>query len=168
MFDLDIQLAYPVIAPAVLGLVLLVLVRAVRGSRWALPSITLIGFGLTGVVLARLAQYISVEGPQVTANGMITIDGFGLFFSAVVLAITVKVAISNTTAEKNNPKPSMVIIPLAVTCGPSTLMYCARRARITPVRPKPMSVIDGRLAAFFASFMWPLGEGPAKPATARE
>jgi NADH-quinone oxidoreductase subunit N len=95
MFDLDIQLAYPVIAPAVLGLVLLVLVRAVRGSRWALPSITLIGFGLTGVILARLAQYISVEGPQVTANGMITIDGFGLFFSAIVLVIATLTVIAS-------------------------------------------------------------------------
>jgi NADH-quinone oxidoreductase subunit N len=95
MFDFDIQLAFPVIAPALLGLVLLVLVRVVRGSRWALPTITLVGLALTGAIVVRLAQYISVEGHQITANGMIVIDGFGLFFSALVLMIAAMTVVAS-------------------------------------------------------------------------
>lgn len=81
-------LVSPVICLAVFGLWTMLLSPFFRG--WTRPTAisALIGLVSTGATLFRLWQQWIAVGPQETAFGMVRIDGFGLFFSFILLLVT--------------------------------------------------------------------------------
>ncbi|NIV47737.1 MAG: NADH-quinone oxidoreductase subunit N, partial [Gammaproteobacteria bacterium] len=87
MADFNFLLVLPVVSLAAYGLLVLVLVPFSRGSTRGLALATLIGLGMTGVILYRLWQHWAMYGPQETAFGLVRIDGFGLFFSFILLVV---------------------------------------------------------------------------------
>jgi NADH-quinone oxidoreductase subunit N len=89
MGDFELSLVMPVVCLSAFGLLTLLLVPIYKGnSRW-LGIASLIGLAMTGVSLVRLWTLWRVAGPQETAFGMVRIDGFGLFFSFVLLLVGV-------------------------------------------------------------------------------
>jgi len=81
----------------------LLLVPFLGGNSRVSAIATLIGLGTTGVILYGLWQRWLIAGPETTAFGMVRIDGFGLFFSFIVLLIaflTVLVSMSFLEREQ--------------------------------------------------------------------
>jgi NADH-quinone oxidoreductase subunit N len=86
--DFDIRLIFPVLAPATYGLLALLLTPWHRyTSRW-IAGVTLVGLVTTGVGLVNLWNQWRMVGPLETAYGMVRVDGFGLFFSFILLMVT--------------------------------------------------------------------------------
>jgi NADH-quinone oxidoreductase subunit N len=103
MVDFQYILASPVIVLAAYGLLALVLAPGLRDSSRFLGIVALIGFGVTGWSLWDLWRRVAVAGPLETASGLIRIDEFGLFFSAILLvvaALSVLVSISFLEREE--------------------------------------------------------------------
>ena len=103
MGDFNLVLVSPVIWLAAYGLLTLILSPFLRGnSRWLLIP-TLLGLGLTGASLVRLWWNWTLAGSQETAFGLVRIDGFGLFFSFILLIVTIlSVLMSVTFLEREN------------------------------------------------------------------
>jgi NADH-quinone oxidoreductase subunit N len=89
MGDFELFLVMPVICLSAYGLLALLLVPWLRGNSRYLGVVTLIGQVMTGAFLVRLWSQWRDVGPQETAFGMVRIDGFGLFFSFVLLLVGV-------------------------------------------------------------------------------
>ena len=89
MGDLNFLLILPVVCLASYGLLVMLLAAFLRENSRALAVVTLIGLGMTGASLVRLWGVRGLVGPQETASGMVHIDGFGLFFSMILLAVGV-------------------------------------------------------------------------------
>ncbi len=87
MGNFEFMLVMPVICLSAYGLLTLLLVPSCRGNTRWLGFATLIGIGMTGAFLVRLWSEWRLSGPQETAYGMVRIDGFGLFFSFIVLLV---------------------------------------------------------------------------------
>ena len=103
MGDFDLILVLPVVCLAAYGLLVLLLVPFMRGNSRALALATLIGLGMTGGTLYKLWLAWQAVGPLETASGMVHIDGFGLFFSFVLLliaALTVVASVSFLEREQ--------------------------------------------------------------------
>ena len=88
MGNFDWFLVSPVICLAAFGLLTMVLVPIVRGHSRLLAIPTYFGLAVTGFSLMRLWSQWMATGPQETAFGLVRIDGFGLFFSFLLLGIT--------------------------------------------------------------------------------
>lgn len=89
MGDFNLILVLPVVCLSSYGLLALLLTPFVRGqSRW-LGFVTLVGLAMTGASLIELWSSWDVFGPQETAFGMVRVDGFGLFFSFILLLVGV-------------------------------------------------------------------------------
>jgi len=89
MFDLDLVLIMPVVALTAFALAALLLSpwfgrgnSSVLGALMALP-----GIAIAAAYCWRLWGVTTAEGPLTTAAGMVRIDGFGLFFSLIVLTV---------------------------------------------------------------------------------
>jgi NADH-quinone oxidoreductase subunit N len=89
MGDFELILVMPVICLSAFGLLTLLLAPFYRGTSRYLGIASLIGLVMTGAFLVRLWTLWRLAGPQDTAFGMVRIDGFGLFFSFVLLLVGV-------------------------------------------------------------------------------
>ena len=69
------------------GLLTLLLAPWYRANTRFLGFTTLVGIAMTAASLVKLWSYWHLNGPQETAYGMVRIDGFGLFFSFIVLLV---------------------------------------------------------------------------------
>jgi len=89
MATFDVQLVLPVVvlvAYALLGLLCAPFHRVL--GRWFLPAvIALPGLVLAGAFTARCWRMWAATGPMVTAGGLVRVDGFGLFFSFLLLIV---------------------------------------------------------------------------------
>jgi NADH-quinone oxidoreductase subunit N len=99
-------LVMPVVCLAAYGLLALLLIPLVRGASRHLGFVTLLGIGMTGSFLVYLWSQWRLTGPQETAYGMVRIDGFGLFFSFILLLIgALSVLYSMTFLEREGADP---------------------------------------------------------------
>jgi len=101
MGDFNWILVAPVISLAGFGLWTMMLSSFFRG--WTRPTAVsaLIGLASTGATLFRLWQQWMAVGPQETAFGMVRVDGFGLFFSFILLIVTaLSILLSMTFLER--------------------------------------------------------------------
>ncbi len=87
MPDFNYFLVAPVICLAAFGLLALLVVPANRGNSRVLGFVTIIGMLTTTVILVRQWMAWSAVGVQETAGGMVRVDGFGLFFSFILMLI---------------------------------------------------------------------------------
>ncbi len=85
MGDFELLLVMPVVCLSGYGLLVLLLVPWQRGHSRYLGLASLIGLGMTAFFLLRLWSAWQLVGPMETAHGMVRIDGFGLFFSFILL-----------------------------------------------------------------------------------
>ena len=87
MGDFNLYLVLPVVVLAAYGLLVLALAPFFRGNSWILGQISLLGIGLSGFFTERLWWVWQRDGPMETAFGMVRVDGFGLFFSFILLVV---------------------------------------------------------------------------------
>ena len=87
MNDFEPMLVMPVVCLAVYGLLALLLVPWLRGAGRYVGVVSLIGMGMTAAYVVRLWVQWTTAGVQVTAAGLVRIDGFGLFLSFVLLLV---------------------------------------------------------------------------------
>ena len=101
MANFDWFLVSPVICLAAFGLLTMILVPICRGQSRLLAIPTFFGLAVTGFALIRLWSQWVAAGPQETAFGLVRIDGFGLFFSILLLVVTLlAVLLSMTFIER--------------------------------------------------------------------
>jgi len=110
---------FPVVALASYGLLALLLVPWWRGNTRVLAGVSLVGLVMTGAGLVRLwGMWRARGGPIETAFGMVRIDGFGLFFSFVLLLVgTLSVLYSVTFLEREEADEGefYALIPLCLS-----------------------------------------------------
>ncbi len=97
MADFNFLLVLPVVCLAAYGLLVLLLVPFLKDNSRGLALVSLAGLGVTGVILYRLWVRWSMVGAEETAFGMVRIDGFGLFFSFILLVVAVLSVIGSMT-----------------------------------------------------------------------
>ena len=101
MGDFNWILVLPVICLAAYGLLTMILSSWQRGDSRGARIATLAGLVMTGVCLLRLWSQWRIAGPLETAFGLVRIDGFGLFFSFLLLIVTIlSVLMSMTFLER--------------------------------------------------------------------
>ena len=71
----------------------MLLVPYVRGNTRPLGFVAIIGLVTTGLTMIRPWGIWSVAGTQLTAGGLVRVDGFGLFFSAILLIVALLVLV---------------------------------------------------------------------------
>jgi NADH-quinone oxidoreductase subunit N len=87
MADFNLNVVLPPLSLSLFGLLTLLLVPFMRGaSRWLGVS-TLIGLATTGYLLLEQWSAWRATGVLETASGMVRVDGFGLFFSFILLLV---------------------------------------------------------------------------------
>jgi NADH-quinone oxidoreductase subunit N len=106
----------PVICLSSYGLLSLLLVPWLRGNSRYLGVVTLIGLVMTGAFLFRLWGEWRIAGPQDTAYGMVRIDGFGLFFSFVLLLIGLLSVMYSMTFLEREEADQGEFYPLVLFC----------------------------------------------------
>ncbi len=116
MGNFDMMLVMPVICLAAYGMLTLLLVPSYRGNTRWLGITTLIGIGMTGAFLVRLWGYWRMSGPQETAYGMVRIDGFGLFFSFLVLLVGMLSVLYSMTFLEREQADQGEFYPLMLFC----------------------------------------------------
>ena len=87
MGDFNPTLILPVVALAAFGLLALLFAPVLRGQARVLGGVSLLGVAVAAVSTARLWQLRRAGAAMETAGGMVRVDGFGLFFAFVLLAI---------------------------------------------------------------------------------
>lgn len=116
MGDFDFMLVMPVICLTVYGLLGLLLAPWLRGtSRW-LGLVALIGLGMTGAFLVRLWLVWRVVGPQATGDGLVRVDGFGLFASFILLLVGVLSVLYSLTFLEREEADQGEFYPLTLFC----------------------------------------------------
>jgi NADH-quinone oxidoreductase subunit N len=88
MGDFNWILVLPVVCLAAYGLLAMILSAVYRGDTRGPVLATLVGLVMTGVILVFQWRQWTLVGPQETAFGLVRIDGFGLFFSFILLIVT--------------------------------------------------------------------------------
>lgn len=83
-----VQLAMPTISVAVFGLFVMLTVPLARLRSGWYAGYALVGIGVAFISNTVLWTRWLDDGPRETAHGMIVIDGFGLFFSFLLLIVT--------------------------------------------------------------------------------
>jgi len=122
MGNFESMLVYPVICLSVYGLLTLLLVPSYRGNTRFLGFTTLVGIGMTGAFLVRLWSHWRLGGPQETAHGMVRIDGFGLFFSFIVLLVGALSVLYSMTFLEREEADQGEFYPLMLFCLAGMLM----------------------------------------------
>ena len=87
MGDFHLYFVLPVVVLAAYGLLVLALAPFFRGNSRILGLVSLLGIGLSGFFTERLWWIWQDHGPLKTAFGMVRVDGFGLFFSLIILGV---------------------------------------------------------------------------------
>ncbi len=87
MGDFNYHLVMPVVALAAYGLLALLTAPWSRGRNGLLGSMALLGIGVSGAFVAKLWLNWTAVGPMTTAFGLVHVDGFGLFFSFILLGV---------------------------------------------------------------------------------
>jgi len=87
MGDFNWLLVLPVVCLAAYGLLTMILSALFRGDSRGPVGATLVGLVMTGVILVVQWREWTIAGPQETAFGLVRIDGFGLFFSFILLIV---------------------------------------------------------------------------------
>ncbi len=101
MGDFNLVLVLPVVCLTAYGLLTMLLSPFLRGNTRVLLVPVLLGLGMTGASLVHLWLQWRLVGPQETAFGLVRIDGFGLFFSFILLIVTIlSVLMSITFLER--------------------------------------------------------------------
>lgn len=96
MGDFSFALVLPVATLAAYGLLVLLMVPMLRGNPRVLAVAALIGMVVTGWLLVRLWDQWQALGPLDTAFGMVRMDGFGLFFSFILLGVGALTVLAST------------------------------------------------------------------------
>ena len=103
MADFNFLLVLPVVTLTAYALLALLLVPFLRGNSRTLALVSLVGLGMTGVTLWKLWAVWREVGPMETAFGLVRIDGFGLFFSFILLIVAIlSVLVSMTFLEREH------------------------------------------------------------------
>ncbi len=89
MGDFNWILVLPVVCLAAYALLTMILSALFRGDTRGPVLATLVGLTMTGVILVFQWRSWVLAGPQETAFGLVRIDGFGLFFSFLLLIVTI-------------------------------------------------------------------------------
>ena len=87
MPEFNFMLVLPVVCLSAYALLALLLSPYLRDNTRMLAVVSLIGLGMTGFTLWRLWGLWRAIGPMETASGLVRIDGFGLFFSFILLIV---------------------------------------------------------------------------------
>lgn len=87
MGDFSFQLVMPVIVLVAYALLSLLMAPFFQRQSKLLGPVALLGIVLSGMFLVKLWAHWRAVGPLETAYGMVRIDGFGLFFSFLLLII---------------------------------------------------------------------------------
>lgn len=87
MGDFNFVLVLPVVALAAFGLLVLLFSPAFRGQSRVLGSISLLGIAVAATANGRLWSLWQAGGPSGTAREMVRVDGFGLFFSFLLMGL---------------------------------------------------------------------------------
>ena len=95
MGDFNLYLTMPVVVLAAYGLLSLVLSPMFRGHGAWLGGIALLGIGIAGVFTFQLWREWAANGAMKTAADMVHVDGFGLFATFILLAITAMTVIGS-------------------------------------------------------------------------
>ncbi len=114
MGDFELILAMPVVSLAGYALLTMLLVP-LRSNRW-LAGITLLGLAVTGVSLYRSWTDWLHSGPLETAHGMIRIDGFGLFFSFILLIVAILTVLGSISFLEREQADQGEFYPLILFC----------------------------------------------------
>lgn len=122
MGDFQLMPVFPVLALSAYGLLALLLVPWLRdNTRW-LGLVTLTGLAMTGAGLVRLWMEWRVRGPLETAFGMVRVDGFGLFFSFILVLVgTLSVLYSMAFLEREEADQGE-FYPLILLCLAGMMM----------------------------------------------
>jgi len=98
------------------GLISLLMVPFFRGNS-RLPGVTcLIGLATTGYALYQLWLGWQSDGAQSTANGLVRIDGFGLFFSFILLLVSILSVLYSMTFLEREEADLGEFYPLMLFC----------------------------------------------------
>jgi NADH-quinone oxidoreductase subunit N len=116
MGDFELILVMPVICLSAYGLLALLLVPWLRGSSRYLGVVSLIGLAMTGAFLYRLWGQWRLSGAEETAFGMVRIDGFGLFFSFILLLVGVLSVLYSMTFLEREEADQGEFYPLVLFC----------------------------------------------------
>jgi NADH-quinone oxidoreductase subunit N len=122
MGDFELILVMPVICLAAYGLLALLLVPWLRGHSRYLGVVSLIGLVMTGAFLFRLWDMWRLSGGQDTAFGLVRIDGFGLFFSFILLLIGVLSVLYSMAFLEREEADQGEFYPLVLFCLAGMLM----------------------------------------------
>lgn len=87
MTDFNLFYVMPVVALSAFGLLVLLMAPFYRDNSWILGPVSLVGIGLSGYLSKSLWNVWAVEGALETASGLVRVDGFGLFFSFILLIV---------------------------------------------------------------------------------
>jgi len=116
MGDLSFPLILPVVCLAAYGLLALASVPLLRGQSRMLALVTLLGLGMTGAFLWQLWRTCAVAGSQETAHGMVRIDGFGLFFSFLLILVGALSVLYSVSFLEREEADSGEFYPLLLFC----------------------------------------------------
>jgi NADH-quinone oxidoreductase subunit N len=122
MGDFHVMLVMPVVCLASYGLLALLLAPALRGASRALGVVTLVALAMTAAFLVRLWGTWSAGGVQQTAHGMVRIDGFGLFFSFILLLVGALSVLYSMTFLEREEADHGEFYPLILFCLAGMLM----------------------------------------------
>jgi NADH-quinone oxidoreductase subunit N len=114
MGDFELLLALPVVSLAAYGVLSMLLVPFL--SSRSLAAVSLVGLGVTGATLYRLWTDWVSGGPMETAYGMIRIDGFGLFFSFILLIVAVLTLLLSMSFLEREHADQGEFYPLIMFC----------------------------------------------------
>lgn len=98
------------------GLMSLLAVPFVRGNSRVPGIMSLVGLATTGGALYKLWLGWSALGTQSTANGLVRIDGFGLFFSFILLLVTILSVLYSMTFLEREEADLGEFYPLVLFC----------------------------------------------------
>ena len=122
MGDFNYMLIMPVIVLTTYGLIALCTVPLARGNTRILGAIALMGMGMSGAFLLRLWGLWRSLGPQDTAFGTVRVDGFGLYFSFILLLIGFLTVLYSMTFLEREHADQGEFYPLILFCLAGMLM----------------------------------------------
>jgi NADH-quinone oxidoreductase subunit N len=120
--DFQFMLVMPIVCLASYGLLALLMAPVLRGSSRTLGAIALVALAMTGAFLVRLWGMCSAGGAQQTAHGMVRIDGFGLFFSFILLLVGALSVLYSMTFLEREEADHGEFYPLILFCLAGMLM----------------------------------------------
>ena len=122
MGDFEINLVLPVISLAAYGVLAMLLVPLLRASSRWLGAVSLIGMGMAGVFLVDQWLNWRLFGIQETAYGLVRVDGFGLYFSFIVLLVGILTVLYSMSFLERESADHGEFYPLVLFCLAGMIM----------------------------------------------